>query len=236
MPSMKASTASASPARATAGSISCADKVDIAILVALGFRRQRMGAEKRGADGNRPFSAERARSGELAHLGLGIEPIARLDLDRRHALGDQRVEPRQRACHKVGLAGGPGRGHRRDDAAAGPRDLFVARPLQAQLELMGAVAAIDEMGVAVDQTRGDPAPRAIDTLRRIGIRGEVGLGACEGDTAITHGDDAALDHPEIGQVAPYRGQPRVMPEFDQSARPFGNSRRQKLDAWICLYI
>jgi hypothetical protein len=47
MPSMKASTASARPACATAGSISPANKIDVSILVAISFRRQRVRAKKR---------------------------------------------------------------------------------------------------------------------------------------------------------------------------------------------
>ena len=40
--------------------------------------------------------AETAGGAQLARLRLGIEAVARLDLDRGDALGDQRVEPRQR--------------------------------------------------------------------------------------------------------------------------------------------
>ena len=51
---------------------------------------------------------------------------------------------------------------RGDDAAAGARDLLVARAGQPHLELVGAVAAIDQVGVAVDQARRDPAAVAVD--------------------------------------------------------------------------
>ena len=74
-----------------------ADEIDVAILVAIGFGRQRMRAEKRRADRNRPLPAEAARGRQLPHLGLGVQAVAGLDLDRGDALADQRVEPRQRA-------------------------------------------------------------------------------------------------------------------------------------------
>jgi hypothetical protein len=45
--------------------------------------------------------------------------------------------------------------HGRADAAAGARDLLVARALQPQLELGRALAAVDQVGVAVDQPRGE---------------------------------------------------------------------------------
>jgi hypothetical protein len=41
---------------------------------------------------------------------------------------------------------------------------FIARALQAHLEFMGAVAAINQMGVAIDQAGRDPAAAAIDDL------------------------------------------------------------------------
>jgi hypothetical protein len=51
----------------------------------------------------------------------------------------------------------PRRFHGRDDAAAGARDLLIARAGQPLFEFAGAVAAIDQMGMAIDQARRDPA-------------------------------------------------------------------------------
>ena len=54
-----------------------------------------------------------------------------------------------------------GRGYRRDDAAAGARDLLIGRAFQPHLEFLRPVAAEDEMRVAVDQRRGNEPVAAI---------------------------------------------------------------------------
>ena len=64
--------------------------------------------------------ASRRAARSMLQLGLEVEPVAGLDLDRGDALGDQRVEPRQRAGDELVLARLARRPHRRDDAAAGP--------------------------------------------------------------------------------------------------------------------
>ncbi len=70
------------------------------------------------------------------------------------AFGDQRVERGAgRLATSSSSRGGARRLHGRDDAAAGPGDLFVGRAGQPQLELVGAVAAKDQVGVAIDQAR-----------------------------------------------------------------------------------
>jgi hypothetical protein len=61
-----------------------------------------------------------------------------------------------RSAMRVVLAGGPGMRDGGADAAAGARDLLVGGAGQAQLELARAVAAIDDMRVAVDEARRDP--------------------------------------------------------------------------------
>ena len=83
-----------------------------------------------------------------------------------------------------------------DDAAAGAGDLLVARALQAQLELVRPVAAIDEMRVAVDEPGGDPAALAVDSLARIPAGGQVRRRAGKGDPAVLGSDGAVLDDPE----------------------------------------
>ena len=106
----------------------------------------------------------------------------------------QGVEPRQRPGNKFGLAGCPRRCDRRDNAAARPRDLFVACPLQPQFELMRAVSAENQMGMTIHQSGRDPPPAAIDPFGRIGARWKVGTAACEGDAAVARGDQAILEH------------------------------------------
>ena len=54
-----------------------------------------MRAEKRGHDLDVALAAEPARRAQHAGFGFQIEPVARFDLDRGHALGDQAIEARQ---------------------------------------------------------------------------------------------------------------------------------------------
>ena len=171
-----------------------------------------MSAEERGADRNLPLAAEAARGRKLPDLGLGVEAIAGLDLDGGRALADQRVQPRQRAGDEFGFARVARGGHGRDDTAARARDFFIARALQAQLEFVRAVAAIDEMGVAIDQAGRDPAAFAIDPLDRVRIRRKIRLRAGIDNAAIARRDHAMLDLAEIGTVGAHRGEPGVMPD------------------------
>jgi hypothetical protein len=167
-----------------------------------------MGAQKCRADRDRARRAQRARGAQHADFARPIEAIARLDLDRRGPFRDQRVEAGQGAGDKIALARRARGAHGRDDAAAAPRDFFIGRAFEAHLELGGAVAAVDQVGVAIDQARRDPAARAIDDLPRIKRRG---IGRRPGiddpailgrDHAVVHGADVACTgcHPSSWQA------------------------------------
>ena len=60
-----------------------------------------MGAEEGRADRHGALVAEPARGAQHLRLVLEVEPVAGLDLDRGDALGDQRVEPRQRLARQA---------------------------------------------------------------------------------------------------------------------------------------
>ena len=171
-----------------------------------------MGAEERRHDRHRPLDAEPARGAQQAGLGVEIEPVTGLDLDRGHALGDQPVEARGGARDELVLARRPRRLDGRDDAAAGRGDLAVARAGQAQLELVRAVAAEDEVGMAVDQAGGDPTAVASDALGGVGVRRQVALRADKGDAPAAGPDRAALDDPEARPARMERGQARIEPQ------------------------
>ena len=143
--------------------------------------------------------AQPARGAQRLRLVVEVEPVAGLDLDRRDAFGDQRIEARQRLPHQLVLARRAQRLDGRDDAAAGPRHLFVGGAGQPHLELVGAVAGMDEMGVAVDQAGRDPAAVAVDDLGAGGSgRGKLGFRAGIDDPAAARGDRAVLDDAEAG--------------------------------------
>ena len=128
------------------------DERGVVARTALVFRRHGMGAEEGGADSDGPLAADPARDAQLLEFRLLLQPVAGLDLDGGDALGQQRGEApggggEERILARLArcLDGG-------EDAAAGPRDLLIGRALETKLELMRPVAAIDEMGVAIDQS------------------------------------------------------------------------------------
>jgi hypothetical protein len=61
---------------------------------------------------------------------------------------------------------------------------------------VGSVAAVNQMGMAVDQARCDPAASAIGSLFRNECRWRVGGGAGINNAAIDGGDQAVIDQTE----------------------------------------
>src|SRR5260370_37113144 len=67
----------------------------------------------------------------------------------------------------VGFGCGARRADRRDDAAARLGDVLVAYALQAQLELVRAVAGMHQVGMAIDEARQDPGAARVVLLARL---------------------------------------------------------------------
>ena len=170
-------------------------EVYVGILPAGIFRRKRVRAEKCRLDVDRKRVSELSRDPELLDFRVGVETVARLDLDRGDAFADQVAESRHGGFAEsvvVGLSGGA---HGRDDAAAGSRDLLVARAVEPHLELARAAAAEDEMGVAVDQAGRDPAPaRVVHRAReRVRVARKVRRLAEPCDTPVLDRDGGIAD-------------------------------------------
>jgi len=189
------------------------DERRVVARATLVFRRHGVRPEEGGADRHRPLAADAARDAQLLQLRLLLQPVSGLDLDGGDAFGHQcgeapvgRGEERIFARLARRLDGG-------EDAAACPRDLLIGRALETELELMRPVAAIDEMGVAIDQPGGDPAAFAINGLS--GLEGGR-FAARPGidDASVMGGDDAVLDR-AIGRTdrCRHRRQPRIRPEL-----------------------
>jgi hypothetical protein len=141
-----------------------ADEIEIAVAVVPEFRRQGMSTQIAGHHIHRPPLPERAGDAEHLDLGVLVEAVPRLDLDGGYALGQQRVEPLESRGRQVSLRRGPRGAHRRGDAAPGPGDLGIGDARQPLLEFIGPAAAIDQVGVAIDEPRGGEAPLAIQGL------------------------------------------------------------------------
>ena len=133
-------------------------------------------------------------------ISIVVTPSAISASSRGSALRDERI-----------LARGARRLHGRDDAAAGSRHLLIARARKAQLEFMGAVAGINEMGVAIDEPGRDPAPfaiRALDGLESGGARRRARID----DAALAFGDEAVLDRAEARFVGTKRRETGIVPK------------------------
>ena len=145
--------------------------VDIASAVALVFGGQGMGGQPGGHDPQRPFATDPPGDAQHPQFGVQVQPVARLDFHRRHALGDQVVGAPQRGGQQFVVAGGAGGADGGQDAAAGAGDLFIAGAVQAHVEFARPVAAEHQMGVTVDQPRRHQPPAhgpPVPVLRRVG--------------------------------------------------------------------
>ena len=132
---------------------------------------------------------------EHLELGLDVEAVAGLDLDRRDPALHQCPQARARLLHKLFQGSRPRRLHGRGDAAAGAGDFLIGRALEPLLIFAGAVAAEDEVGVAIDQAGGDPG--AVQRLDLSGlVAGQLGAAADPDDAPVLDADGAILDRPE----------------------------------------
>ena len=194
-----------------------AHQIDIGVGAAGIVGWQSVRAQQCGRDPHVSHLAEAARRAQhLEFVGDG-QPVARLDLDGGDSLGDQRVEPRQRARDQRILVRVACRAHRRDDPATGACDRLIGSTFEPHRPFARSVAGVDEMGVAVDQPRRDPAAGAVDRLG--GIEGRrIGNGAREQDAAILRGYDAIFDEAE--SVARHRRKAGKLPQ-----RVAGEGRR-----------
>jgi hypothetical protein len=168
--------------------------------------------EERGAHGDGALAPQRARRAQLLALVFEREAVARLDLDGGHALGQQRVQARQAGRDQVRFAGRARRLHRREDAATGTRDGFITDTVQALLELLRAIAGVHEVGVAVDETRRDPAAFAVDDLERVELRGCTVDRPRIGDAPVATRDESVVDDSETFPVRRHRRESGIPPD------------------------
>ena len=172
---------------------------------------------KRRLDPDLPLVAKAARGAKLADFGGGFQPVAGFDLDGRDAFRQQRIEARQGCSHqrffvasRVAVTV--------DRMPPPPGDLLVAGAFQPHLELGGAVAGIDQMGVAVDQPRRDPAALAVDASAASWPL-SIGVRADKGDPPATTTDRAVPDG-AIGLPGGVHGRdPRIDPKAIQLQAP-----------------
>ena len=118
--------------------------------------------EVRRHDLDRAFPPEPVGGLDQPDLGLEVETVAGLRLDRRDAVAEHLVEPAASVRHQVVDRGRARRGDRRQDAAAGREDLEVAGAALAQQPLALARAAEQQVRVRVDQPGRDGAAAGVE--------------------------------------------------------------------------
>src|SRR6185312_10587997 len=159
------------------------------------LRRQGMRAEKRRPD----VDAVRCRQapGGAQHLELvrRIESVAGFDLDRGDALGDKTLQPNRALRDQLVFSGGTGGAHGRSDTAAGLRDLLVRCAREPHFELVGAIARVNQVRVAVDEPGSQPRTAAIVLGRGAPAGRQVASRTDPGDAAVANRQRAIANRP-----------------------------------------
>ena len=144
-----------------------ADQVDVGILAAGKFGRNRMRAEEGGAHVDPRFLANSTCHPQHLEFVFQTQSIPGLDFQGGYAIGDQRACARHGCSQQRIVIQGAGLAYRRCNASACAGDGFITCPLQAQIEFVRAVSAKHQMGVAVDQSRCEQSPpRGFDPRRQ----------------------------------------------------------------------
>ena len=173
--------------------------VDVAVGIVRELGRQRMRGEIRGPHFDAEAFAQCARDPQHLAFAVEVQPVAGLDLQRGHAIAQQRRDPRFRLPQQFVLARFAHRAHGGEDAAAGARDLLVARALQAQFEFGGAVAGEHHVRVAIDQARGGQRIGFDDLVgQSVDIAGQVVAAADVREHAVLPAHCAVLDQAVAG--------------------------------------
>ena len=175
------------------------------------FRRDRVRRQIAGADAHGTPHFEPARDPQHFQFGLDVQAVARPDLDGADAFGQQRVEPGQRLGEELGFGARVGVADGREDAAAGAGDLLVRRARQPLFELTRAVAAENEVRVAIDERWRDQPPLAVGHLRAGIDRRQIVRAPGEHDASVFDQDRAVFHDPETRFSLAEGRQSRVSP-------------------------
>ena len=167
---------------------------DVVVGAAVVFRRQRVRAEKSRDHADRIADTEAARHAQYLAFGRQVEAVARFYFYRRDAFGQQGFQPARRLREEGFFIGAARRPHCRHDAATALCDFFVTGAGQPQRKFVGAIAAVHQVRVAVDQAGRDPLRReVVAVLDRRKFRRQCIIVAEPGNHAVTHRDRAAFD-------------------------------------------
>ena len=149
--------------------------------------------------------AQPTRDAQHLELVGEIESVARLDLHRRDTLGEETSKTRLAGAQQFGLGRRARRLHGRDDPAAGTSDVLIARALQALFEFVGAIAGVDQVRVAVDEARRQPAAFAVELRGGANGARQRGARAQPGDPPVAY-RKRAVAHRAVRRPGSHRRQ------------------------------
>jgi len=172
------------------------DAPHVLVAASCELGRHRVSAEERRFQREGAQARELVRGTQLFALVFEREPISRFDLNGGHTLGEQGIEARERCSNQLGLLGRPGRSHRRENAAARARDCLVGGTGKALRMFLGAVAGVNEVGVAVDEAGRDETSFEIGLLVSAPVTWQLGIRPDEHDASLSRRDRPALDQTE----------------------------------------
>jgi hypothetical protein len=169
-------------------------------------------------------SGEPPRHPELAQLGVEIEAVAALHLERGGAAPSHPLHAREALGVQVVLAGLAGLPDAREDAAAAREDLLVVGARDAQLELVAAVAAPHHVRVRIDERGHQRLSVAIDRgqLRVLGRHGARGAHPCDA-SVVADGEARVLEDRKLGHRCA-RARPLGPREREDPVRPVQEPR------------
>ena len=127
-----------------------ADQRNIAVGVALIFRRRGVGREQRRRKLDAIVVGQLAGDPQHFALVLQIETVAGFDLQSGYPFTQQAGQPRLGQRQQLGFAAVAGGAHGGINPPAAGADGLIGDAVQTLLPLLGPAAAEDEMGVAVD--------------------------------------------------------------------------------------
>ena len=120
-----------------------------------------MSTQEGGLYSHCALGADLPRNAEHLEFGVPVEAVTRLDLKGRDTFGNQRVNALQGFFQQGRLVCLARCGDCGNNTATGSGDFFIACPVEAHFKFVGAIAAKNNMGVAIDQPWGDQAATAV---------------------------------------------------------------------------
>ena len=152
-----------------------------------------------------------ARHTQHLKFRFNIEAIAGFDLDSGDTFGEKRLQPTVCRSKQFVFRCGARHFHSRGNAAACFGDFGIGNASETHLELMGAIAAINDMSVAIDEAGRNQSALAINRPSALGL----GARTHPGDGAAFHQNGAIRDQ-TIGCAAIHGGNPAIGKEMHGS--------------------